>query len=550
MTDNLRDLPVSRTLKDKWLLSWDDTQQKFARVSPKMLTSTIYTEDGTPLDELLKITPSELAKMVEDILEGAPEAYNTFLEVSQALEGNKDSISEIFREISKRVVRPDGGKTGQVLKLNSDGQVVFADDDDTIYTHPETHKAGIIETDPSHRFVTDKEKETWDKKLDEKSDLGKNNVTYDEYIWDSNPRRRGIHKYENETLPLGELLGYQAEGLAQLMQAKQGAEYVATLDGNKKIPIDQLPDEALRDTTYDLTPYAKSEDIESTYAKIKALTDLKNAIEGELKKYASQSGLEEEITKINVEINKKESTINRGAANGYAALDDKGKVPEDQLPEKAIREYDLTPYAKSEDIKKAYATKQEVSAGKLDYTAENVANKGKANGYASLGADGKVPADQLPSYVDDVLEFASKSNFPSTGEKGKIYVDLASENIYRWSGSTYTEISPSLITQADIEKLRNIEEGAQKNNVSQSMIDSWNKKISPSDVADVKLSPSGAAKWSTNSTRELKFWISDLIQRTVELRENLDKKPDVVEMSLADYEALETKKPNTIYAID
>lgn len=107
-----------------------------------------------------------------------------------------------------------------------------------------------------------------------------------------------------------------------------------------------------------------------------------------------------------------------------------------------------------------------------------------------------------------------------------------------------------MITQADIEKLRGIEEGAQKNNVSQSMIDSWNKKISASDVADVKLSPSGAAKWSTNSTRELKFWISDLIQRTIELRENLDKKPDVVEMSLADYEALVTKKPNTIYVID
>lgn len=131
MTDNLRDLPVSRTLKDKWLLSWDETQQKFARVSPKMLTSTIYTEDGTPLDELLKVTPAELAKMVEDILEGAPEAYNTFLEVSQALESNKDSINEIFREISRRIVRPEGGKAGQVLKLNSDGQIVFADDKDT-----------------------------------------------------------------------------------------------------------------------------------------------------------------------------------------------------------------------------------------------------------------------------------------------------------------------------------------------------------------------------------------------------------------------------------
>lgn len=542
---------INQVFKGKKLLAYDETTGEFAIVSPHIFTSTIFTEDGVPLDEYLSFKPQELIDKLDNILKDAPKEYDTFREIAAELNTNKDSIVEILRAISNRVKMPEGGKAGQVLKLNSDGQVVFDEDKDTVYTHPETHKAGIIETDPSHRFVTDKEKETWDKKLDEKSDLGKNNVTYDEYIWDSNPRRRGIHKYENETLPLGELLGYQAEGLAQLMQAKQGAEYVATLDGNKKIPIDQLPDEALRDTTYDLTPYAKSEDIESTYAKIKALTDLKKAIEGELKKYASQSGLEEEVTKINAELDKKESAVHKGEVNGYAALDDKGKVPEDQLPEKAIKEYDLTPYAKSEDIKKTYATKQEVSAGKLDYIAENAANKGKANGYASLGGDGKVPADQLPSYVDDVLEFASKTNFPSKGEKGKIYVDLSTENIFRWSGSAYVEIAPSLITQADIKKLQGIEDGAEKNNVTQSMINTWNKKISSSDVANVKLSPGNlGSKWSTASTRELIYWISDLIQRTIELRDKLDKKPDVVEMTLAEYNNLTTKKPNTIYAID
>lgn len=547
MTNQIND--INKIFKGKKLLAYDETTGEFAIVSPHIFTSTVYTEDGVPLDEYLTFKPQELIEKLDDILKDAPKEYDTFREIAAELNTNKDSIVEILRAISNRVKMPEGGEAGQVLKLNSDGQVVFADDEDTVYTHPETHKAGIIETDPSHRFVTDKEKETWDKKLDEKSDLGKNNVTYDEYIWDSNPRRRGIHKYENETLPLGELLGYQAEGLAQLMQAKQGAEYVATLDGNKKIPIDQLPDEALRDTTYDLTPYAKSEDIESTYAKIKALTDLKKAIEGELKKYASQSGLEEEVTKINAELDKKESTIHKGEVNGYAALDSTGKVPEAQLPEKAIKEYDLTPYAKSEDIKKTYATKQEVSAGKLDYTAENAANKGKANGYASLGGDGKVPADQLPSYVDDVLEFASKTNFPSSGEKGKIYVDLSTENIYRWSGSAYVEISPSLITQADIKKLQGIEDGAQKNNVTQAMINTWNSKLDSSDVWNVKLTPRNTgSKWSTASTRALQHWISDLIQRTVELRDELKKKPDVVEMSLADYNNLTTKKPNTIYA--
>ena len=399
------------------------------------------------------------------------------------------------------------------------------------------------------------------------------------------------------------------------MQAKQGADYVATLDGNKKIPLNQLPDEALKDTTYDLSSYLTAKDLDG-YKKADGTTVAELTAKGRVdantireewffahykssntpdsqkgwyintmnfrgfmfqvaydgrdndsiyfrsysksKSNSNWSSWQPILTGSDLEklasikdLEAKESTINRGAANGYAALDGKGKVPEEQLPEKAIREYDLTPYARTEDVKKTYATKQEVSAGKLDYTAENAAKKGKANGYASLGADGKVPADQLPSYVDDVLEFASKSNFPSKGEKGKIYVDLSSENIFRWSGSAYVEISPSLITQADIKKLQGIEDGAQKNNVTQTMIDGWNKKITLDNVGNAKLTPgTGGAKWSTNSTRELKWWISDLIQRTVELKEKLDKKPDVVEMSLADYNNLTTKKPNTIYAID
>ena len=70
--------------------------------------------------------------------------------------------------------------------------------------------------------------------------------------------------------------------------------------------------------------------------------------------------------------------------------------------------------------------------------------KGSANGVATLGGDGKVPSSQLPSYVDDVLEFNTKSSFPSTGESGKIYVAKDTNLTYRWSGSAYVEISPSL----------------------------------------------------------------------------------------------------------
>jgi len=65
---------------------------------------------------------------------------------------------------------------------------------------------------------------------------------------------------------------------------------------------------------------------------------------------------------------------------------------------------------------------------------------GEAGGLATLDASGKIPGSQLPSYVDDVLEFVNRDNFPATGEAGKIYVDTSSNESYRWSGSTYIRI--------------------------------------------------------------------------------------------------------------
>lgn len=69
---------------------------------------------------------------------------------------------------------------------------------------------------------------------------------------------------------------------------------------------------------------------------------------------------------------------------------------------------------------------------------------GTANGLATLGSDGKVPSSQLPSFVDDVVEYNSKSVFPTSGNAGIIYVAIDTNKTYRWSGSAYVEISASL----------------------------------------------------------------------------------------------------------
>lgn len=82
--------------------------------------------------------------------------------------------------------------------------------------------------------------------------------------------------------------------------------------------------------------------------------------------------------------------------------------------------------------------------------------KGKANGIASLDENGKVPESQLPSYVDDVIEgYLSDENFYKeaerttalSGKTGKIYVDLHTDKIYRWSDNAFTIISKDTDTK-------------------------------------------------------------------------------------------------------
>lgn len=137
--------------------------------------------------------------------------------------------------------------------------------------------------------------------------------------------------------------------------------------------------------------------------------------------------------------------------------------------------------------------------------------KGKANGVATLGADGLVPSGQLPSYVDDVVEAyivgstplaadwlsATEGGTPLTPETGKIYVVMTEgayqNKQYRWGGTTYVLCNPSdvnsvngktgvvVLTQDDVgegetytqfskldkTKLGTVAEGATKNTITQ-----------------------------------------------------------------------------------
>lgn len=76
--------------------------------------------------------------------------------------------------------------------------------------------------------------------------------------------------------------------------------------------------------------------------------------------------------------------------------------------------------------------------------------KGAANGVAPLDGTAKIDPSYLPSYVDDVLEYADFASLPVSGETGKLYVTLDNNKVFRWTGSIYVEVSGSIDQLNDI----------------------------------------------------------------------------------------------------
>ena len=128
--------------------------------------------------------------------------------------------------------------------------------------------------------------------------------------------------------------------------------------------------------------------------------------------------------------------------------------------------------------------------------ATTVTGLGAANGIATLDSSGKVPSTQLPSYVDDVLEYQNVSAFPTTGETGKIYVETTGNTTYRWGGSSYVKITSGevssvagkvgvvTLSKADV-GLANADNTADVDKpISTVTQEALNKKVNITDIVD------------------------------------------------------------------
>lgn len=89
-------------------------------------------------------------------------------------------------------------------------------------------------------------------------------------------------------------------------------------------------------------------------------------------------------------------------------------------------------------------------SGLLEALGQYLPSSEKGVTVATLDDSGKVPSVQLPSYVDDVLDYPSRQSLPATGESGKIYVATDVNKQYRWTGSTYAEIISSPGTSDEV----------------------------------------------------------------------------------------------------
>ena len=115
--------------------------------------------------------------------------------------------------------------------------------------------------------------------------------------------------------------------------------------------------------------------------------------------------------------------LEKAMANGVATLNSSAKVPTNQIS----------------------LTASDVGA---------IASTGNGVLTTLNAASGTISASVLPSYVDDVLNFANLAAFPVAGDAGKIYVTEDNNKVYRWSGSVYVEISSSA-TAGEALKLTN-----------------------------------------------------------------------------------------------
>ena len=210
------------------------------------------------------------------------------------------------------------------------------------------------------------------------------------------------------------------------------------------------------------TEAGKAADAKSTYEKLNRILGIASDAQELAESKADQSALEAHVARTN---NPHAVTANQVGA--YTKDETNTRLDEKADKATTVAGYGITDAA----------TKTEIAA-KADLVG------------------GKIPAAQLPSYVDDVLEYDTMSAFPTTGESGKIYVAKDTSLVYRWSGTQYVEISPSPAFDNTVTE-------TSQNGVKSSGIWSWVKSLLPRWLTNDYAEPATVASVATKADKSV-----------------------------------------------
>ncbi|AOC93730.1 hypothetical protein BB050_00576 [Flavobacterium anhuiense] len=458
---------------DKILITNSSGELEFSNINNISYNALDYALEGKALDARQGKILKGFIDNINTLLASDNANLNTIQELVNAIEAIQASLNTILVNdlTTGGATKALSAEMGKVLQNNKvdkvTGKSLLSDSEiarlATLanYTHPTTHSPNIIAQDTSNRFVSDTEKATWNAK---QSALG--------FTPENIANKNAVNGYAGLGAD-GKIIGAQLPSIAikntfvatsqtaMLALIAETGDLAIRSDVNKSYVLKGNNPALISDWQELLTPPDAVTTVFGRNGAVVSQTGDYTAdqiSETASRKFqtANQNTFNDATSSIQTQLNSKQANIAAGNTNQYFRGDkswqtlDKtavGLANADNTSDAAKNVLSATKLTTARTINGvAFDGSANITINAVDSTARIASSeKGAANGVATLDASGIILISQLPSYVDDVLEFTNLAGFPATGETGKIYIAKDTNKTYRWGGSAYVYITSGAV---------------------------------------------------------------------------------------------------------